>query len=199
MFLYRFSEPYKHGVWSMAWCVHASQHRIVVVSTAGEAAAANGPPKEPHLPADPGPAGRSRPDRHAEDREDGPGVPAGEHSGRKYSTALCSDALACGMCEREGVPVWCGSKINDFWQTTRRLWGAREEVLTCFLQGSSSWIRTLKVSFIPPLAGCVLPREGENGGYHLPADQAHWFLTGQNGPAHKEKEGGWRGNTLNAH
>lgn len=64
----------------------ASGHGTAVVSTAGEAAAANGPPEEPHLPADPGPAGRTGPDRHAENREDGPGVPAGEHSGRNCST-----------------------------------------------------------------------------------------------------------------
>lgn len=71
----------------------ASQRGIAIVSTAGEAAAANGPPEEPHLPADPGPAGRAGPDRHAENREDGPGVPAGEHSGRK-NTPRCSAVIS---------------------------------------------------------------------------------------------------------
>lgn len=63
--------------------VHASTHGIAVSSTAREAAAANGPPEEPHLPSDPGPTGRTGPDRHAENREDRLGVPAGEHSGRE--------------------------------------------------------------------------------------------------------------------
>lgn len=47
--------------------IHTSKHRSVGVPTAGEAAAANGPSKEPHIPADPRPAGRSGPDRHAQD------------------------------------------------------------------------------------------------------------------------------------
>ena len=52
------------------------------VTTAGEAAAADGPSEEPHLPPHTGPAGRPGPDRHAEDGEDRPGVPAGEHPGK---------------------------------------------------------------------------------------------------------------------
>lgn len=79
----------------------ASQHGTAVVSTAGEAAAANGPAEEPHLPAHPGPAGRTGPDRHAENREDGPGVPAGEHSGRKYCTELRSHTPLWSVRERE--------------------------------------------------------------------------------------------------
>lgn len=42
----------------------------VITSTARETAAADGCPEDPHLPSDPGAAGRSGPDGPAEDRED---------------------------------------------------------------------------------------------------------------------------------
>lgn len=56
------------------------------VPLAREAAAADGPPEEPHFPSDPGAAGRPGPDWHAQDREDGSGVPAGEHTGAQFNT-----------------------------------------------------------------------------------------------------------------
>lgn len=42
----------------------------VITSTARETAAADGCPEDPHLPSDPGAAGRSGPDGPVEDRED---------------------------------------------------------------------------------------------------------------------------------
>lgn len=56
------------------------------VPAARQAAAANGPPEEPHIPPDPRPAGRPGPDRHAQDWEDRSGVPAGEYTGAQCST-----------------------------------------------------------------------------------------------------------------
>ena len=56
-------------------------------SSAREAAAADGPPEESYLPSDPGSAGGLGPDGHAEDGEDRPGVPAGEHTGSAFSTS----------------------------------------------------------------------------------------------------------------
>lgn len=59
---------------------------ICICVSAREAAAADGPAEDAHLQTDAGTAGCAGPDRPAQDREDRPRIPAGEHTGVKTHT-----------------------------------------------------------------------------------------------------------------
>lgn len=156
--------------------------------TAGEAATADGPPKEPHIPSDPGIAGCSRPDRHAEDWEDWPGVPTGEYTGKLFFPfQVIWDSLhtqrvlfAVNVTRVKDV-----GNLHIF---------SREEMHWILMEGKfifSSCISNcfpLWMSLFFP-SGCILSWKGKNGGDHLPADQTYWFPSGQDGPTHKEKKG----------